>query len=217
MNKKMYSVLLTALLLGSSVSTVLPVKAEALSTSSEKLILGDLPIVPVTSFYNLNQNPTTYKMAYPTNQFHNPLHQRIYQYMLNPANEVNVHNTAVRLHGGITVNNCAFFASEVLRRQGVSIQSAVGNVEQLQGILTRIGFQRDFNLRNLKPGDIAFTERFTHTFIFMGWVNQGRYDYAYVVDNQARMFGGEVYHIRKLDSYEPSKDTDKTAFFMYRR
>jgi hypothetical protein len=49
----------------------------------------------------------------------------------------------------------------------------------------------------------------------MGWVNPGKYDYAYVVDNQARLFNGQVYHVRKLDTPDPVQNTDAMAFFMY--
>jgi hypothetical protein len=178
-----------------------------------RLILGS-PVVPVTDtkYY---YNSSTYKYIYPSSAFHSPLHQKVYNYMLNTDNQVSVYNQAVALHNGITINNCAYFVSELLRRNDVNIPTDVSMVTQVQRQLSSRGFKTDTNLKNLKSGDICFTKSNTHVFTFMGWVNSDKYDYAYVVDNQARLFDGQVYHVRRLDGYDASHDTDQTALFMY--
>ena len=135
--------------------------------------------------------------------------------MLNPDNEASVHNKAVALHSGITINNCVYFQAELLRRMGFNISNKMANVVDFGNLLPKLGFKKDTNIKDLKPGDIVITQGNTHTYTFMGWVNSGKYDYAYVVDNQARVFGGQVYHVRKIDTYDPVKDTDPMAYFFY--
>lgn len=166
---------------------------------------------------NYYYNSATYKYVYPDTAFHSTFEKNIYNYMLNTANDVSVHNTAIKLHGGITTNNCTYFTSEILRRMGMTnVPTSTSLVTQVQTILQQNGFKTDKNLANLKPGDICFTQGYTHVYTFMGWVKSGQYTYAYVVDNQARLFSGHVLHVRRIDAYEASKDTDPIAFFMYK-
>ena len=90
--------------------------------------------------------------------------------MLNPDNQVSVHNRALALHGGITMNNCIYFQSEVLRRMGFNISNSMAIVVQFRNLLPKLGFKKDMNIANLKPGDIVFAQGYTHVYIFMGWV-----------------------------------------------
>lgn len=136
--------------------------------------------------------------------------------MLSKDNEASVHNKAISLHSGITTNNCAYFQSESLRRIGFSISSSMGYVRNLSSLLSGLGFKKDTNIENLKPGDIVITEGYSHIYTFMGWVNPAQHDYAYIVDNQAQRFNGQVYHVRKVDTYDPLQDTDAISFFMYK-
>lgn len=98
---------------------------------------------------------------------------------------------------------------------GFNISNSMANVVQFSNLLPNLGFKKDTNIQNLKPGDIVITEGYSHTYTFMGWVNSGKYDYAYVVDNQARLFGGQVYHVRKVDTSDPQKGTDAMIYFLY--
>lgn len=184
-----------------------------ITTVDPRLILAGEPISLPSQSYWFNIN--TYKYNYSDNDFHSKLHSRLYYYMLNPDNQVSVHNRAIALHDGITVNNCVYFQSEVLRRIGLNISNSMANVVQFSNLLTKLGFKKDTNIANLKPGDIVFTQGYTHVYSFMGWVNPGKYDYAYVVDNQARVFNGQVYHVRKVDANDPIQSTDAMGFFMY--
>ncbi|WP_243454675.1 hypothetical protein [Desulfosporosinus fructosivorans] len=70
-----------------------------------------------------------------------------------------------------------------------------------------------FNL-GLPVYPLLFTQGYTHTYTFMGWVTPGKYDYAYIVDNQARSFGGQVFHVRSTTD-DPVHHIDGMAFFMY--
>ena len=45
----------------------------------------------------------------------------------------------------------------------------------------------------------------------MHWYN---YDYAYVVDNQKKVFG-EVFYKRKITGYDSANDTYKSTHFYY--
>jgi putative cell wall-binding protein len=185
-----------------------------ITTIDPRLNFGDGYVYPLPDknyWFNIN----TFKYSYPYSSFRSSVEYNLYYYMLNVDNEVSVHNRAVALHGGITINNCVYFQAEALRRMGFNISNSMANVVDFSNLLPRLGFKKDTNFMNLKPGDIVITQGYTHTYTFMGWVNPGKYDYAYIVDNQARLFNGQVYHVRKVDTYDPVQDTDAMAFFMY--
>ncbi|AGA67838.1 cell wall-binding protein [Desulfitobacterium dichloroeliminans LMG P-21439] len=168
------------------------------------------PITKESYFFNID----TYKDSY-SGSFHSSIQDKLYNYMLNQGHQVSVHNRAVALHSGILINNCVYFQAEALRRVGFNIPNSMANVAKFSNYLTKLGFKKDTNIKSLKPGDIVFTVKNTHTYTFMGWVNPGSYDYAYIVDNQARSFGGQVYHVRKVNGVDPDLNTDPMAFFMY--
>jgi len=184
-----------------------------INTVDPRLILGDSVNPLPNENYWFNEN--TYKYNYPLSSFHSPMQCNLYFYMLNIDNEVSIHNRAIELHSGITANNCTYFQSEVLRRMGFNISASMANVVNFSNLLSGLGFKKDNNIENLMPGDIVVTAGYAHTYTFMGWVNSGKYDYAYVVDNQAGSFGGQVYHVRKIDIDDPVKDTYAMLFFFY--
>ncbi|SDI14264.1 cell wall-binding repeat-containing protein [Desulfosporosinus hippei] len=178
-----------------------------------RLNFGGLPVnlLPNKNYwFNIN----TYKYNYPYSSFHSSVEYNLYYYMLNLDNQVSVHNRALALHGGITTNNCVYFQAEALRRIGFNISNSMANTIQFSNLLSKLGFKKDTDIGNLKPGDIVFTKGYSHTYTFMGWVNPGNYDYAYIVDNQSRSFGGQVYHVRSTTG-DPGQNTDGMAFFMY--
>ena len=185
-----------------------------ITTVDSRLIFTGEPIISLPNqnyWFNIN----TYKYNYLNNNFHSQLQYELYYYMLNPDNQVSVHNRALVLHDGLAINNCVYFQSEVLRRMGLDISNSMANVVKYSNLLSKLGFKKDTNIANLKPGDIVFTQGYTHVYSFMGWVNPGKYDYAYVVDNQAKVFDCQVYHVRKVDTDDSVQDTDAMAFFMY--
>lgn len=53
----------------------------------------------------------------------------------------------------------------------------------------------------------------------MSWAEEGKYDYAYVCDNQAKDYRGKIYHIRNIKKTENINNYQKEpfSFFMYKK
>ena len=117
---------------------------------------------------------------------------------------------AIELHGGDTSNNCVFFTSEALRRVGIDLPLGTCNTYDLEDKLQAMGFVESYDLSQLKPGDIVFTNGYTHVYIFMGWSANG---YAYICDNQADRFDNKVLHLRNI--YGDTDLTDRATHFFY--
>lgn len=143
----------------------------------------------------------------------------LYNYMMNNDNRNSVMNRAVELHGGDYSNNCAYFASESLRRVGMTaLPESVSNTSTLTNKLKSYGWKLDYDLSKLLPGDICFTTSNdgvgpSHTYIFMKWVDPGSFDYAYICDNQGNEYGNNVYHKRNIDFATETKDA--LSYFLY--
>ncbi|MPW26115.1 hypothetical protein GC105_09955 [Alkalibaculum sp. M08DMB] len=94
-------------------------------------------------------------------------------------------------------------------------------------LLQERGWKKERDYTKLKRGDVCFTTDSkgnknggpTHTFIFMGWVKEGNYDYAYICDNQTKDFDGKILHIRNIKNkgYFNGNGKDAFSFFMYNR
>ena len=149
----------------------------------------------VNTYYNYSHSNTNYQL---------------FKYMTDPVNQISVDRTAVDLHGGITSNNCVYFASEALRRIGVGIPTATCNTYELENELKYIGFVPCYDLSQLKPGDIVFTNNYSHVYIFMCWDTDG---YAYIVDNQSYNFDNKILHKRQV--YKDTSITDRATHFYY--
>lgn len=142
----------------------------------------------------------------------------LYNYFMNYDNRQSVLNRAIELHNGITSNNCVYFASEGLRRAGLTdLPNYVANTVTLTSQLEDRGWYSSKDFSILLPGDICFTTSYgngpTHAYTFMGWVSEGSYEYAYVCDNQGYDYGYNDYHIRNVSIATPTKDA--TWYFMY--
>lgn len=149
----------------------------------------------VNTYYNYSHSNTNYQL---------------FKYMTDVNNQMSVDNTAVYLHGGVTSNNCVFFASEALRRVGVDLPKSTANTYELENKLKAMGFTYSYDFSQLKPGDIVFTNNYTHVFIFMCWDKDG---YAYIVDNQGTSYGNTVLHRRKI--FEDTDISDRATHFFY--
>lgn len=149
----------------------------------------------VNTYYNYSHSNTNYQL---------------FKYMTDINNQISVDNTAVVLHGGITSNNCVYFTSEALRRTGVNIPILTGNTYQLENILKGMGFVYSYDFSQIKPGDIVFTNNYSHVYIFMCWDKDG---YAYIVDNQGTSYGNLVLHRRKV--FEDTAISDRSTHFFY--
>lgn len=154
------------------------------------------------------------------------LEGKLYYSMSKKDNRIKAFNRAVVLNNGKSINTCVYFLAEVLRMNGEKIDDSVCNTTQLLEIMKKEGFKKEKNYKKLQPGNICFTtdERLTtigaptHTFIFMGWKEQGVYDYAYICDNQANEYNGNLYHLRNIAQVESVNGNTKEpfSFFMYK-
>ena len=160
------------------------------------------------------------------NVYSGKLEEKLYYSMSKENNRIQAFNRAVELNNGKSINTCVYFISEVLRMNGGSISDNVCNTSQLLEIMKNEGWEKETNYKNLKPGNICFTTDEsltasgapTHTYIFMGWKEQGLYDYAYVCDNQANEYKGKLYHLRNITKVESINGNTKEpfSFFMYK-
>lgn len=154
------------------------------------------------------------------------LRENIYNSMLDSKTRTKTYNEAVKLNGGTSANTCVYFISEVLRINGMKIDDSICNTTQLLGIMKKEGYKKETDYKKLMPGDICFTtdEKLnkngtpTHTYIFMAWKEDGKYDYAYICDNQAKDYAGNIYHIRNITKTDAKKGNQKEpfSFFMYK-
>ncbi|MBW9152924.1 N-acetylmuramoyl-L-alanine amidase [Clostridium estertheticum] len=137
--------------------------------------------------------------------------EKLFIYLTPSANVVSTLKAAVKLHGGVTINNCVYFSSEAMRRISVPVPIGVCNTHQYLNYLNSNKWSKTKDIKKLAPGSLCFTTNDgtgypTHTFVFMGWVNDGDYTIAYVADNQ-----GQAVHTRSMLA---KGDTDAFAFFM---
>ncbi|GAA0077139.1 hypothetical protein UT300005_15170 [Clostridium sp. CTA-5] len=146
------------------------------------------------------------------NYSHSYNNYNLFKYMTNTDNQVSVHNRAISLHGGEESNNCVYFQSELLRRNGFSIPTYTANVGQLERQLQSMGFVACYDLNQLKPGDILFTRNDSHVYLFMCWADGWN---AYIADNQKNKFGNSVVHKRNVKDFDPYYDTDPATRFYY--
>jgi len=151
------------------------------------------------------------------------LRERIYFYMKDKKNQNDVYKTAIALNGGKSANTCVYFLSEVLRRNNITIPKQTANISQIMAILNKMGWKKDTDYKNLQSGDIGFTTDSygnkngipTHTYIFMGWIKEGNYDFAYIVDNQAKDYDNQVYHKVNIKNVGEANGNTKEAFSFF--
>lgn len=152
---------------------------------------------------------------------------KLYKYLIDLSNRESVKSAAIKLNNGKQHNSCVYFVSEALRRVGYKVPLKIcytGNYRHimhkdisLMHFLKKMGWQESKNLSELQVGDICFTTpdsegHSTHTYIFMGWVDPQKHDYAYVCDNQSYDYATTL-HVRNIKSM--LKDKDPLYCFMY--
>lgn len=142
----------------------------------------------------------------------------LYNYMMNKDNRDSVMNRAIELHNGDLSNNCVYFSSEAMRRVGLSdLPESVCNTSTLTNKLKSYGWNLDYDLSKLLPGDICFTTSIdgsgpSHAYIFMKWVDPNSFHYGYICDNQGDEYGNS-YHKRNIDFATESKEA--LSYFLY--
>ena len=151
------------------------------------------------------------------------LHKNVYNFLQDKGNRLEVYSTVVKLNKGSSENTCVYFISEVLRRNNLGVPKETSNTAQIISLLTEKGFTKQKDYKDLRPGDICFTTNDngnkdgspSHTYIFMKWVKEGSYDYAYICDNQAKDYNGRVCHIRNIKIVAKANGFDKDAFAFF--
>ena len=79
-------------------------------------------------------------------------------------------------------------------------------------------WKKDTDLSQLEKGDLCFTTDMpkkvgvpSHAYVFMGWVEDGKTDCAYVCDGQIEEYGN-ILHKRNISISTEQKD--KFSFFL---
>lgn len=150
--------------------------------------------------------------------------QKVYTFLSDEKNRRQVYETSIELNKGTSANSCAYFIAEVLRKNGIQVSKDVCNTSQIITCLKKNGWMEYRNYKDLKPGDICFTtDAFgnkdgtpSHTYVFMKWIKENNYEYAYICDNQAKDYKNNVYHIRNITVKATANgfSKDKFSFFM---
>lgn len=154
------------------------------------------------------------------------LREKIYISMNDKNTRIKAYNKAVTLNNGVSSNTCVYFLSEVLRINGFKIDDKICNTFELLDIMKKDKWKKEKDYKKLKRGDICFTtdEKLdkngipTHVYIFMGWKEEGKYDYAYICDNQAKDYDSKIYHLRNITKTDTHKGVTKEpfSFFMFK-
>lgn len=144
------------------------------------------------------------------------LNTRVYTYLNNKANRTTSLNEAKALNHGSDKGLSTIFITEILRNNNYDISKSVINTKSLVSELEKNGWKKNTDYKKLEKGDIVFTTASksnspTHVYIFMGWVKEGKTDYANICDSQISEYS-DTLHKRNIDFSTPKKD--KFNFFM---
>jgi hypothetical protein len=126
---------------------------------------------------------------------------------------------ATALNGGSEKGLATTFIAQILRDNGYAIPENIINTQALVDQLEKDGWEKITDFNKLEKGDVAFTVKApsgapSHTYIFMGWVTEGKTDNGYIVDNQVSEYN-DTYHQRNISVSTPKKD--KFDFFMRKK
>lgn len=147
----------------------------------------------------------------------NQLNDRLFNYLNASEKRTNSYSRAKQLNSNSEKGLSSIYIAQILRDNGYKIDKSVINASHLVQTLKKDGWKTISDYKQLKKGDICFTTSSkpsgppAHTYVFMGWVQQGKTDYAYVVDSQVAEYKN-TYHKRNIDFTTPKKE--KFAFFM---
>jgi len=143
---------------------------------------------------------------------------KIFEYLNIEKNRTSVLKKAVELNKGSQKGVTIYLLSEILRLNSVDIPTSTFNVNQLMECLTSMHWKKDNDFNQLEKGDICFTTDVpkklgvpSHAYVFMGWVQDGKTDYAYVCDGQIEQYG-TILHKRNISI--PTTKNDKFKFFL---
>lgn len=112
-------------------------------------------------------------------------HENLLKIVQYKTNRVSAFAEGTKLHGSI-MDNCVYYVSSLLRKDGFDIPSGTGSVVQFKRWINENHWKVSTNLNNLQPGDICFSGN-THAFVFVSWYNKAK-GLANVNDNQIAYF-----------------------------
>jgi hypothetical protein len=148
----------------------------------------------------------------------NQTSSKLYEYLNVEENRVSVLKKAVKLNNGNQKGITVYLLSEILRANTYAIPDKTSSVKELLTELTSMGFKKNTDFTQLEKGDICFTIDMpdspgtpSHAYIFMGWVEDGKTDYANICDGQVEEFGN-ILHKRNVSIATAQKD--KFSFFL---
>ena len=160
--------------------------------------------------------PTTTTKANTINPIVDPT--KIYEYLNVEGNRTALLKKAIALNHGSKKGLNVYLLSEILRDNTYAIPPNTTTVKQLMLALMSMDWKKNRNITQLKKGDICFTTDMpgklgspSHVYVFMGWVKNGKTDYANICDGQVEEFGN-ILHKRNLSIETTTKD--KFSFFI---
>ena len=143
---------------------------------------------------------------------------KIFEYLNLEENRTDLVKKSIKLNNGSQSGLTVHLLSEILRSNGVSINANTSTVKQLMDSLTSMDWKKNSDATKLQKGDICFTTDMpgktgvpSHAYVFMGWVKEGKTDYAYICDGQIEEFDN-ILHKRNLSVTTTKKD--KFSFFL---
>jgi len=143
---------------------------------------------------------------------------KIYEYLNVEANRITILKNAVDLNKGSQKGVTVHLLSEILRVNTIAIPVGTSSVEQLMKALISMDWKKNTDFTKLEKGDICFTTDMpgkpgvpSHSYVFMGWVTDGKTDYANVCDGQIDEFGTTL-HKRNIAITTTQKD--KFGFYL---
>lgn len=165
---------------------------------------------------------TTVRKTYTEDKNYD-INEKIFKFLESEENRKYVYSKAIKFNKGSSANTCVYFLSELLRENNFTVPGETKKVSEILKVLDKDGWKKHSNYEELKSGDICFTTDEdgnkdgtpTHTYVFMQWVKEGNYDYAYVCDNQAKDYNGKLYHIRNIRNVDKTNGFKKEAFAFF--
>ncbi|MCR1933383.1 hypothetical protein NSA27_01540 [Clostridium tepidum] len=144
------------------------------------------------------------------------LNKKIAKYIQDKNNREKSFKEAVSINKGSEKGVSVIFISQLYRNNGYDIPKNTISTKGLLEELKKKNWTKETNYTKLQKGDICFTTvdsagSPSHAYIFMGWVKEGKTDYAYVCDGQTSDYD-DTLHKRNLSISTSKKD--KIAFFM---
>ncbi|MGH4140167.1 hypothetical protein [Clostridium sp.] len=145
-------------------------------------------------------------------------HQKVYEFLNIKTNRLSSLKKAIQLNGGSKTGTTVYVLSEVLRSNAIAVPKDTSTVKQLVIDLTALGWNKNTDVTKLEKGDICFTTHMpnkadtpSHSYVFMGWIEDGKTDYANICDGQIQN-NGDILHKRNISI--SVDDKDKFSFFL---